>query len=352
MAQGVREAREVAARWVVGQAAGTPGFAGAYFSGSSIWLPDDAELPVGSDVDVMVVTDGVEAPPKLGKFRHEGVLIEVTYLSWEQIRSAEHILASYHLAGSFRTDTLIADPTGRLTELQKATARDYAKLPWVRRRCLDAERRIVAGIGSLDPSAAPYEQVTGWLFPAGVTTHVLLSAGLRNPTVRLRYLAVRELLVEYGMPEVQEELLGLLGCANLTRAEVERWLGAMTEVFDATVPLVRTPFFFASDITAEARPIAVDGSRHLVERGRHREAVFWIVATYARCLKILAHDASPATYARFVPAFEELTAGLGLTDLQRRAQEVMDFLPRLGEITEAILARNSGIDRGRSADDG
>jgi hypothetical protein len=53
--------------------------------------------------------------------------------------------------------------------------------------------------------------VTAWLFPTGVTTHVLLTADLRNLTVRLRYPAVRELLVAYGQPEFYEELLALLG---------------------------------------------------------------------------------------------------------------------------------------------
>jgi hypothetical protein len=35
---------------------------------STVGLPDDAELPVASDVDVVIVTVAAEPPVKLGKF--------------------------------------------------------------------------------------------------------------------------------------------------------------------------------------------------------------------------------------------------------------------------------------------
>jgi hypothetical protein len=341
----IADARSAAARWVIEHAAGAANFAGAFFSGSTIWLPDTAELPPASDVDVMIVTTDATPPPKLGKFDWGGVLIEVTYLSWYQLPSAEAILASYHLAGSFRKNTVIADPTGRLAELQAVTSTQYARRPWVRRRCRNAEQRIIDRLRTLDRSELWHDQVIFWMFPTSVTTHVLLTAGLRNPTVRLRYLAARELLIDYGQPEPYEELLRLLGCADMTPSRAERHMRAMTEVFDATVPLVRTQFFFASDITTAARPIAVDGGQELITRGLHREAIFWVAATYARCLKILAADA-PAVRADFAPGFEELVADLGITsptDLTQRAQDVLEYLPRLRHLSEAILAANPDI---------
>jgi hypothetical protein len=129
----------------------------------------------------------------------------------------------------------------------------------------------------------------------------------------------------------------------MSRARVEEHLAALTEVFDETARVLRapSPFFFASDITPEARPIAIDGSRALIERGLHREAVFWIVATYTRCLAILDHDAPPETAARYAPAFAGLTADLGIGSpaaLATRAREVAAYLPRLRETAEAVMA--------------
>jgi hypothetical protein len=341
----VRQARAVASRWVAEHAVGRPGFVGAFLTGSATWLPGDAELPATSDVDVMVVTAGERTRPKLGKFLCEGVVVEVTYLPWDAVGSAERVLGSYHLAGCLRGGTIVSDPAGRLAEVQAVAAGQYARRAWVRRRCQDAERRVVDGLAAVDAGGPWHDQVTAWSFATGVTTHVLLTAGLRNPTVRLRYLAVRALLLEHGRLGFHEELLELLGCARLDRVRVEQHLRVLAGVFDATVPVSRTWFPFSADDTPVGRPMAIEGSRELVERGLHREAVFWIVATYARCLKILASDA-PETRELYSPGFTDLLADLGVTspaDLRRRAADVRAFLPRLREVAESIMAVNPRI---------
>jgi hypothetical protein len=342
----VGDARAVASRWVAGHAAEVPGFAGAFLSGSAAWLPAEAELPATSDVDVLVATTAAPAPPKLGKLRSEGVLLDVGYLPADQLATPERVLASYYLAGSLRTDTVLADPTGRLRQVQAATARHFAERRWVRRRCQDAEARIVDGLGRLDRAQPLPAQVLAWLFPTGVTTHVLLTAGLRNPTVRLRYLAAGRLLADYGLAGFTEELLALLGAGDLPRERVERHLAAMTAVFDDAAAVARTPFPFASDISVATRPVAVEGGRELVAGGHHREAVFWIAATYARCLTILDSDAPAALRARHEPGFAALLGDLGAADpaaLGRRASETLGFLPRLRRVAEAILAANPAI---------
>jgi hypothetical protein len=333
-----QQARAVAARWVQEHAGEVPGYAGALVGGSVAWLPADAELPRTSDVDLMVVTDDPAAGPSRSKRRYGGVLLEVTLQPWSELRSPERVLSSYHLAGLLRPGTLLADPTGRLTRLQAATAGRYASRTWVRRRCQDATGRILGGLDRLDPSAPVPAQVLTWLFPTGVTTHVLLTAGLRNPTVRLRYLAARTLLDDYGQAGFHEELLALLGCAHLTRDQVGRHLAAMTVAFDAATLVAGAPFPFASDISPAARPVAVDGSRDLLDQGHHREAVFWIAATYARCLLILARETDPG--------FAALLGDLGVAspaDLGRRALAVRGFLPGLRHVAGTILAANPGI---------
>jgi hypothetical protein len=327
----VRDARALAARWVADHAAEVPGFAGALLGGSMAWLPDGADLPATSDVDVMVVTGDPATPPNRSKRRYGGALLEVTVLPLTRLRSPEQVLASYHLAGLLHAGVVLADPTGRLAELRAATARDFAKRVWGRHRCRDAEQRILDGLGGLDPSAPLPAQVLAWVFPTGVTTHVLLTAGLRNPTVRLRYLAVRT----------------LLGCAQLPRERVGQHLAAMTAAFDTAAALPAAEFPFASDITPASRPIAVDGGHDLIDQGHHREAVFWIVVTYSRCLAILTRDAPAASRAAHQPGFDALLADLGVASpagLRRRAQDVRDFLPRLGQVTGSILGANPGIE--------
>ncbi|MBA3451013.1 MAG: hypothetical protein H0T18_07370 [Chloroflexia bacterium] len=338
-------AKDIARRWVREEASRIPGAVGAFFHGSITSLPNNETLPATSDVDVMVVLDGPEPPPKPGKFLYRDVMLEVSYLPAAQVRTPELVLGQYHLAGSFRAPGVIWDSSGRLTALQSAVARDYAKRRWVQRRCEHARDKMLGGF-PLDETDPFPDQVNAWLFPAAITTHVLLVAGLRNPTVRTRYIAARRLLTEYGHRELYAPLLALLGCAGMSQARAAHHLAALTEAFDAAKSVVKTPFLFVSDISDTARPIAIDGSRELIDRGDHREAIFWMVATWTRCQMVFAHDA-PAMAERYDRGYRELLGDLGIAsfaDLQRGKDQIAQFTPRLWDVAQAILAANPDIE--------
>lgn len=341
----VHEAKALARQWVLHEGEKLPGFQGAFFHGSINWLAADATLAPTSDLDIMLVF--ADPPPtKLGKFVYNGVILEVSSLASSALASPEAILSTSHLAGSFQGSSIIADPTGELTHLQQAVAANYAKRAWVIKRCADAEakiRRNLAGIRKDDPF---HDQVMAWLFGTGVTTHVLLIAGLENPTVRRRYLAVRELLANYGRLDFYEELLRLLGCRTLRPQQVAGHLATLTAAFDVAKTVVTTAYPFAADLTDLARPIAIEGSRELIEQGYHREAIFWIVATYARCQQVFDQAGTPEQLATFTPGFQALLADLGIAchgDLVQRRNQVIAFLPRLWTMAEAIIAANPAI---------
>lgn len=341
------QAKAIARRWVDEEASRDPAFRGAFFHGSTAWLADDADVQATSDVDVIVVLADAEPPAKRGKFRYQGVLLDVSFLPEEQVQTPEQILGLSHLAGSLRTASVIADPTGRLAEVQSAVARRFAKRDWVRKRCEHAHDKVLGNLRALDETSSFPDQVTAWLFATGVTTHILLVAGLRNPTVRRRYLDVRELLANHDRTDVYDTLLAQLGCASLTQARAERHLAALAETFDAAATVIRTPFPFAADIGDAGRPIAIAGSRELIARGDHREAVFWLVATATRCQQVLARDAPAALRDRHAPAYLDLLGDLGLAspaDLRRRGVDVEASLPRLLEVAEAIMAANPDIE--------
>lgn len=340
----VRDARQVARDWVIAHGREMPGCAGAFLHGSINWLADDAVLPANSDVDVMMVFDREPLPRSPGKLFSRDVLLEVSSLAMSEVARAELVLGQYHLAGSFHTASVLLDPSGHLSGIQEQVARDYAKRRWVERRCQHALEKIRGGYPPRGGDSFP-EEVTGWLFPAGITTHVLLVAGLKNPTVRTRFLAARELLEEYGAGDFYASLLTLLGCERLSRADAERHLETLTAAFDAAKAVIATPFFFAADIGDVGRPVAIDGSRELIARGDQREAIFWMVATYSRCMMVFERDA-PALKERFDPGFRDLLAELGIrssANLRRRRADVERFLPRLWVMAETIMAANPGI---------
>lgn len=343
----VREAKAIARQWVHNnhwahnKINTAHGFGGAFFHGSINGLPDDASLPATSDVDIMLIFD--EPPPiKLGKFLHQSLLLEVSYLAADELPSAEHLLAQYHLASSFQTNSLIADPTGRLGPIQATVAQKFAQRNWISTRARQAYNKVLHNLSSLNPAAPFHMQVMQWLFATGVMTHVLLVADLQNPTVRRRYATVRALLDKVHHLDTHEKLLELQGSAQISRAQVEEHLIALTEAFDAAKAVVKTPIFFASDISDVARPLAIDGSRAMIEQGNHREAIFWIVATYTRCQQIFHLDA-PNLAQKFDPNFRALVSDLGIhsfEDICQRRTAIEAYMPHIWTLAEAIMDAN------------
>jgi hypothetical protein len=256
-------------------------------------------------------------------------------------------LSDYHLAPSLATTNIILDPSGHLTALLAAVRSDYPKRRWVHTRCANARNKVLEYLRSINEEWPLYDQVIACLFAAGITTHVLLVAGLRNPTVRVRYMAVRVLLADHGRLGFQDALLELLGCARIHRRRVVRHLATLTHIFDVAREAIKTPFPFASDISDNARPGVLDGSLAMIERGSHREAMFWIAVTHSRCHKALFCDASQELKQSFRNSYRDLVSDLGIpsfTEIRQRCTEIERVLSRVWEVAEAIMSANEEIE--------
>ncbi len=339
-------AKAAARAWVLTEAGTDPAITGAFFHGSIVTMSDDAPLSATSDVDVMVVRRQGDPGVRPGKFVHGGALLEVSYLTEEQIRSPQDILGQYQLAGSFRTPGIILDPTGHLTAVQAVVGRDFAQREWVRRRCEHAQAKVLNGFPLRDDDLWP-SQNNAWLFPAGVTTHGLLVAGLRNPTVRRRYQTTRELLADYGELGIYGTLLDLLGATDLSPERASHHFATMTDAFDAAQRVIRSPFFFAADISDAGRPVAIDGSAEMIADGAHREAMFWVAVTWSRCLQVLQTDGAGVDIASYEQAYGDLLADLGIAtvaDIRERRTAIGAALPAIWAVADRIMAANPEID--------
>jgi hypothetical protein len=333
------DARAAARDWVRQHAAGRPGFRGAYVAGSVSDRPADAVQPPWSDVDVTVVVAGSTAPPKPGKLRHRGALLDVSYLPEEILADPERVAATHYLAPAFAgPDAVLLDPTGLLGRLRAAIAPTYSSPAAVRRRVADVLTAVRMRLTALDDAAPWSQQVMGWLFTTTLVPVAALVAAGERPTVRLRCLRARDVLHDH--PDLYLRMLELLGCADVDAAVVARHLDRLSEVFDEAAAVGRTPFFFSSDISVEARPIAIEGSRALVDAGDHREAVFWIIATFTRCQQILDADAPPerswAASQTFRAALADLTGVHGPDDLRTRSAATLALLPELEDAMAMI----------------
>jgi hypothetical protein len=343
----VGQAREMARQWMTQEGRRIPGFCGAYTAGSTNWLPDEADLASASDLDIMVVLSEGNQTGRRGKFIYNEALLEISYLPKDQFQSPDQVLGDYHLAPSFRTTKILFDPVAHLGPLWAAVSREYQKRKWVRLRCRNARDKALNHLRSIHSEKPFHDQVMACLFAAGITTHILLVAGLRNPTVRTRYIAARELLADYGHLAFHETLLELLGSARISRERASRHVATLAGIFDAATRAIRASFPFATDISSSARPIAMDATLELVERGYHREAMFWVGVTHSRCQKVLAQDAPSDLTKSFEASYQELAGDLGLStfcDIRRRCAEIERNLPRVCEVAEDTIAANGEIE--------
>lgn len=342
----VKQAKAMASQWVAEKASKEPGFSGAYFSGSINWMPEADMFPSTSDVDVQVVFEGSGAPDEHRKFLYREVILEIGYQPGNRFQSSEAILGDYTTACHFTTSNIIADPSGQLTTIQKAILKDYTKRKWVYKRCEHARDWLVTSLEWLDESEPFHDQVFSWLYASGLFPHIFLTAGLKNPTVRKSFVAAREVLAHYDQLQIYDSMLDIIGIRRVSRSQVEFHLAALMEVFDVSKKCAKTPFFFSSNISDLARPAMIEGTKELIEIGFHREALWWIVAVFSWCQKILFNDAPEDLQSRFTPAFRFLLSELGIhsfSDLQKRNELNREFLPAAWSVADKMIAANPEI---------
>jgi hypothetical protein len=117
-------------------------------------------------------------------------------------------------------------------------------------------------------------------------------------------------------------------------------LDALEAAFLDAAQAIRSPFFFAADLSEDGYPVAIGGTRELIVRGDHREAMFWLAATAARCQQVFTQDA-PHLLPRHEPGFLALLADLGVRDrddLIARRAAMLARLPERWQVAREIIA--------------
>lgn len=333
----IGKARELATGWVLDYAKDKE-ISAAFFSGSTIDMEAWDNLPETSDVDILLVTGDVNRYKKPGKFLYDSLLIEASFLAADSLQDPEAVMRTYEIANSFKRNTILFDKTGDITRLSKFISDHFREKNWIKARYGSAITKVKNGIAGMQACSSFEDKANACVFPAGICTHVILVAALKNATVRLRYLRAKEVLEALGFKQYYPFLLELLGCEAFAKKQVQAYLDGLALTFDRTVPVSKTKFPFSNDITAEARNVAINGSQALINAGYHREAVFWIAATYIRCHKILSADA-PELQRELSPFYMDFMNALGLQDeraMEMRCREIENYLPKLEKLAEEI----------------
>jgi hypothetical protein len=312
----VSDAKAIARAWVKERVAEVPRCWGVIFGGSINWLPEDAELGSHSDVDLWYYVSG-ELDPGLGqrKILHEGLILEESYFSLEPYRDEEAILGDWAVGHHFTAPNVIHDPSGVLTRLRPRVAQRFAEPFWIRRRC----ENVATGVrGDLLPvlrgeADNPFPEVIFGFTVANITALPTIAL-VRPPTVRNGGVRFAEAMRALHREDLVERRLELLGSLRLGRDEVEELLRAYTRMYDRAATVVRTHFWGEFDLMPAARPCMIGGARDLIDRGYHREAVFWMYVGSVFSSIALRNDAADEWATTHRAPYESLLSTLGIGD--------------------------------------
>lgn len=341
----VFQVREMVRRWMAESLGGIPYCQGVVLHGSINWLADEDEMPAASDVDLLIIVPTNSPRRRREKRAYHSLTLELSYLPISELQPPQAAAVKHYLAGSFVGDSVLYDPTGYLGWLHSYVAARYFRRCWVVRRCRSVMDKI--GEASRFPRDRPlHQQILAWFFRSGLTTHVLLTAGLENPTVRLRFSSARKLLQRTGRLGLHEKLLGLLGADTVNGEAVWGHVQDLRRVFDAAKRRVTSTYEFAADISDHGQLGALSDAERLIQHGQHREAVFWLGVCFARCWCVIDERGTRAEKTMAEQCTLQLLDTLrvdGSEEIREKYEAVEQLLPAVWQNALAIVRQHPSI---------
>ncbi len=298
-----KEAKIIAKQWVAEYAAHLPGFHGAYLAGGINRIPDDEPFPLYIDVDVHVILENrQESDLRQDLILYHNVIVESLYIDRGGYESPEAVLSNPLDAQNFLSPSVISDPTGSLTEIQKTVAQEYTRRKWVGERCRRLKEQIMNTLDDEEKSSSFLPMLVLLLN----IPYLIANAHLKAPTNRRALCQIREILHAADRQELYESILAIWGFAHISREETEFRLQECLRAFDRAVEVFKTPFEFDYRIHSYVRPYILDGAQEMIQAGCHREAMLWIVANHLVANVAIRNDAPEDEKRQFQEAYDRI----------------------------------------------
>jgi hypothetical protein len=277
---------------------------------------------------------------------YKGLILEVSFRELARYRSPEAILSRPGLTHCFAVDSILSDPTGMLRALREAVAREYTRREWVLARCEYEKRSFADELDMMYQADAPAEVAWYLLWALVYVAGIIAVAHLRQPTHRRCLALMRELLESQGRSDLCEEALAVMGCAHMSRRQVEGYLRDTMSAFDRAVEVHRTPSPIDFKLHPHVRPYIEEGARELIREGYHREAIPCICVYHWVASKALQQDAPEEEKPLFQVEFDRLLAAMGLAtreDWAARAEQARALAEEVFQVAGEIVAQNPEI---------
>jgi len=340
---------ELTKEWVETEGRRRPGFQGAHLMGSMTTMPRDAPFAPWRDIDLSIVVpdgSGRESGKQNLELPYRGLILEVAFHELECYSSTASILSDPRLASDLAVDSILSDPKGMLRTLHKAVARDYARRKWVLIRCEWEKQKAMQCLEAMAQADSSTWLTYHLIFGLGYLAGLLSVARLEMPTHRRCLIMMRELLEPHGKLDLCEAALQVLGCAHMTRPQVEAYLQEMARAIDRAVALRDPQTPYSHKLRSHLRPYFIEGAREMISGGYHREAMWWIWMCHSVANMAIQNDAPEDEKPRFQVVWDRLMAGLGVStpeDWTARVEQMRDLAEEIFQVADEIVAQNPEI---------
>jgi len=342
-----RQVIERTKEWVRIQAERFPGFLGAHLMGGITSMAASDPFPTYRDVDLhIILKDDTDIPGENAEVLYKELMIEAGFRRQTDYSTPEVVLANPVIASHMAMPSILSDPNGFLTRLHEVVAREYARRKWVQARC-EAEKR--EAFGMLEHAAHLPDPISAFGLQgyAGVYVSAVLSlASLKAITGRRSYVQMRHILESWGRTDLYERLLKVVGRAQTSREQAERYLQDAAEAFDLAVKVKRTPHIFGHKMHAHLRPYLVEGSREMMDEGYCCEAMEWTMAFYSNSIQIIQIDAPSQLTPSMQAKFDECMSQFGLDGAvpwEERIARANALFREIFMLADEIIACNPAI---------
>ena len=345
----VGEAKNIARQWVEEQKSRIDDFYGAYFSGSFNFKADDDIWEDWSDIDIRIVIDG---DPPAGiihkRLLHRNLLFDAWYDRLAEWLKPDRLLSNSGMAYHFSVPNIIDDPTGNLTKTQKAVAKEYAKIEWVRKRCDHAlaksKRTLELSVGEQQKKCDFFTKHVWHLgLGAAWATGIPVLADLSAPTGRRCMIVFRDVLKKYNIPRLHPLLLELLGHPRVNHGQTISMLNELAKAYDQAVQLVPQEIKGSTYISEMCRPYAIGGSQQMIDDGNFREAFGFILWMFSLAHQAIQNHGSDEEKVRSMQSYMKTMRVWGYAsedDIIQREKKVKELLPEIMKAAEYIIANN------------
>jgi len=313
----VFEVTRILQDWVKEHSSHIPGYRAAHLIGSITHMVAGAVYPYYDQIHVSVILENDSDKPKTNLIIYQGISIVCSYRFCHEY-SLESVLSHPELTAHLVAESVLDDPQGFLTSLQRQIRRRYDLPQWIQARCEFEYRSLLVMLERMDDLPDAVTQTSAFLSALNFLAGMVAAAHMQPASSRLGFVVMKILFQKMSLTSIHEHVLEMAGFAHMTRYQVETYLADAATLFDKALQTGQAPHAFDQYLHAHLRPLLVDGAFEMIRSGSHREAMIWIAAFYLNCWDVIARDGDEATRATFGPRVRTFLNDMGLASRANR----------------------------------